>query len=64
MVIDINNTAKYIDIWLGHGDAPPDIKAYRERYPGYSIAVFHSGGGDLKSLTATLLKSNMESSYA
>lgn len=59
MVIDINVEAKYIDIWLGHGEAPPDIKVYRETYPGYSIAVFHSGSGDVKALTAALLKANL-----
>ncbi len=59
MVIDINVEAKYIDIWLSHGETPPDIKAYRENYPGYSIAVFHSGSGDVKALTAALLKANL-----
>lgn len=58
MVIDINVTAKYIDFWLGRGETPPDLKAYQEQYPGFDIAVFHSGSGDVKALTATLLKVN------
>ena len=59
MVIDINAQGKYIDIWLSHGETPPDVSAYRQAHPGYSVAVFHSGSGDLKALTAELLRVNL-----
>lgn len=58
MTIDINHQKRYIDIWLSRGEASPDLNAYRQKYPGYSIAVFRSGNGDIKSLTAELLKVN------
>ena len=58
MTIDINHQKRYIDIWLSRGEASPDLNAYRQKYPGYSIAVFRSGNGDVKRLTAELLKAN------
>lgn len=58
MLVDLNIDKKYIDIWLSRGETPPDIGEYRQRYPGYSIAVFHSGTGDVKALTAELLRVN------
>lgn len=58
MIVDLNIGKKYIDIWLSRGETPPDLSAYHQQYPSYSIAVFHSGTGDVKSLTAELLKVN------
>lgn len=56
MKININHSKKYINIWVGHADAPHvDIKHYIERYPEYDIAIFRSGKFGLAEVTAKLL---------
>ena len=59
MTIDINIKDKYIDLWLDRGESTPDLGELRQQFPGYQITVFHSGSGDLASLTAELLKVNL-----
>lgn len=59
MTIEIDINKRYIDIWLGHGESTPDLSEIRLQFPGYQIAVFHSGDGDLENLTAELLKVNV-----
>ena len=59
MVININFKARYIDIWLGHGESAPDLSEIRQQFPGYDMAVLHSGSGNLAALTAELLKTNL-----
>ena len=59
MSVDVNFDKRYIDIWLDRGEPTPDRSEIRQRFPGYQIAVFHSGSGDLAGLTAELLKVNV-----
>lgn len=59
MTIEVNIKSKYIDIWLGHGESTPDLSSIHQQFPGYQIAVFHSGDGDLALLTGELLKVNL-----
>lgn len=59
MTVDCNIKEKYIDIWLGRGESTPDLDELRRQLPGYQIVVFHSGNGDLATLTAELLKVNL-----
>ena len=59
MTIDINIKDKYIDLWLDRGESTPDLGELRQQFPDYQITIFHSGSGDLASLTAELLKVNL-----
>ena len=59
MVIDINIDKKFIDIWLGRGESTPGLGELRQQFPGYDMAVLHSGSGNLAALTAELLKTNL-----
>ena len=59
MTIEININKHYIDIWLGRGESAPDLSEIRQQFPGYDIAVLHSGSGNLAVLTAELLKANL-----
>ena len=58
MQIDINPSRKYIDVWLGSKEAPPDLDALRTLFQGFEIVIWHSGIGDLAALTAALLQNN------
>jgi hypothetical protein len=58
MQIDLNPDKRYIDIWLGRGEAKPSVKDLKRVFPDYSITVFRSGSGDLAALTAELLRVN------
>ncbi len=58
MVIERNDTEKYIDIWLRNGEATPDVSLFCQQYPGYTITVWHSGSQPLGPLTAELLRHN------
>lgn len=59
MTIEIDINKRYIDIWLGHGESAPDLSEIRQQFPGYDMAVLHSGSGNLAALTAELLKTNL-----
>ena len=58
MVIDRNDTEKYVDIWLTSGEAAPDVSDYCRQYPGYAITLWRSGTQPLGPLTAELLRLN------
>ena len=58
--IDVDPKEKYMDIWLAHGDTPPDIQRLHALYPEFEITLFRSGTGDLAALTGELLKNNRD----
>lgn len=58
MVIDRNDTEKYIDIWLRKEETTPDVFLCCQQYPGYTITVWHSGSQSLGEITAELLRHN------
>ena len=58
--IDVDPKEKYVDIWLAHGDTPPDIQRLHALYPEFEITLFRSGTGDLAALTGELLKNNLD----
>ena len=60
MRIDVDPKEKYMDIWLAHGDTPPDAQRLHALYPDYDITLFRSGTGDLAALTGELLKNNRD----
>ena len=57
--IEVNLEKNYVDIWLAHDEAPPDLEALRALFPKYQIVQWRSGTGDLASLTAGLLRNNI-----
>lgn len=60
MRIDVDPKEKYMDIWLAHGDTPPDVQRLHALYPEFEITLFRSGTGDLAALTGELLKNNLD----
>lgn len=56
--IDVNPSKKYIDIWLGQGDDPPDLRDIHSCFKGYEVVIWRSGTGNLTVLTADLLRAN------
>ena len=60
MRIDINQSEKYIDIWLSRGENPPDLREWKVQNKEYQITVFRSGSGNLADLTADLLRQNRD----
>ena len=60
MRIDVDPKEKYMDIWLAHGDTPPDVQRLHALYPEFEITLFRSGTGDLATLTGELLKNNRD----
>lgn len=63
MLIDIDDTGRFVEIWLDHSDpaASPEMEALIARYhrQKYKVAVYHSGEQDLASCTAPLLRQNI-----
>ena len=60
MRIDVNLTKKYMDIWLAHGDPPPDIQGLQARYRDFDLVIWRSGADALAGLTAELLRNNRD----
>ena len=58
MLVDFNPWKKYVDIWLAHGEEPPDLRGYR--FQGYQTVIWRSGDGNLAELTADLIRHNMD----
>lgn len=63
MLIDIDNPGRFVEIWLDHSDptTSPEIEALIAKYhqKKYKVAVYRSGGQDLVSCTAPLLRQNI-----
>ena len=56
--IDVNISKKYIDIWLAHGEIPPELGKIQKSFTEFDIVIWRSGHGDLATLTADLLRNN------
>ena len=59
LVIDVNPSKKYIDVWLARNEEDPDFDRIKSCFPGYYLVVWRSGTGDLVALTSELLKNNL-----